>query len=207
MEDFIAKKIDFRFRSRPLVFMTTLLSAEALRAARALVGLSQREAAAEASMTQKAVWIAESDTRLGISANTKLKTFYEKAGIEFLGTVDLATGRTTGLGARWRSPPQLPLLPLTAPDFHPERTGVAFGAARAVLNKKQSEIADLSGLTQRKLGFLESGIWIDQPSLLRLRSFYEREGITFLGWGDVTSGLFYGVGVRWEAKLLSSPPS
>lgn len=183
--------------------MKTLLPADALRAARTLAGLSQREAAHGASMTQKAIWIAEGDSPLGISTNAKLKTFYENLGIEFLGTVDLATGQTTGLGVRWRTPSQLPVLPPTPSDFHTEPNGVAFGPARALLKKKQSEIADFSGVNQRKIGLLETGGLVDQASLLRLRSYYEREGIAFLGWGDVTSGLFYGVGVKWGATPLS----
>jgi hypothetical protein len=129
--------------------------------------------------------------------NIKLKAFYETLGIEFLGTVDLTTGITKGLGARWRTPPQLPFAPLPAFDFHTERIGVAFRAARALLNRKQSEIAHASQVHVRKIALLESG-GTDQPSALRLRSFYERQPIAFLGWGDVTSGLFYGVGVRWQ---------
>ncbi|TCQ96198.1 hypothetical protein EDF70_11811 [Neorhizobium sp. JUb45] len=185
--------------------MRTLLSADALRAARTLAGLSQREAANGALMTQKALWLAEGENPLGNSTNAKLKMFYENLGIEFLGTVDLATGQTAGLGVRWRSPSQLPALSPMPSDFHTERTGVAFGPARAILNKNQSEIADRSGVPQRKIGLMETGGSVDQASSLRLRSYYEREGIAFLGWGDVTSGLFYGVGIKWAETPLSGP--
>lgn len=177
--------------------MIALLFADALRVARTLAGFSQREVAERVSLTQKAVWIAENTDEFGKSTNIKLRAFYEAMGIEFLGTVDFATGRTSGLGARWRTPPQLPVRGLDASEFHTERMGVAFGAARALLNRKQSEIANISNMAERKIGQLESGVSIDHPSSLRLRSFYEREGIAFLGWGDVTSGLFYGVGVKW----------
>jgi len=180
--------------------MRTLLSADALRAARTLAGLSQRVAADGASVTQRAIWMAEGEAQLGTSTNIKLRAFYENLGIEFLGTVDLATGQTTGLGVRWRSPSQLPILPSAPWAFHTERTGVAYGTARAILNKKQSDIAGLTGLPQRKIGLMETGKWVDQASALCLRSYYERDGIAFLGWGDVTSGLFYGVGVRWERR-------
>jgi hypothetical protein len=88
-------------------------------------------------------------------------------------------------------------------DLHTEPYGIAFGAARALLNKKQSEIGDLSGISQRKIGVMETAAIADHAASLRLRSFYENEGIEFLGWGDVTSGLFYGVGVR----RISNPPS
>lgn len=177
--------------------MITLLAADALRVARALAALSQREAADQASTTQRAVWLAESAMQISVSTNAKLRAFYESLGIEFLGSIDMATGLTSGLGARWRTPPQLPILPQAISSFHTEDTGVAFGAARALLNKKQSEIASLSNLPERKIGALEAGALTDQNAITRLRSFYEREKVTFLGWGDVTSGLFYGVGVRW----------
>jgi transcriptional regulator with XRE-family HTH domain len=84
--------------------MTTLLSADALRVARALVGVSQRDVATRALITQKAVWIAENTDQFGRSTNIKLRAFYEALGIEFLGTIDLATGVSSGLGARWRMP-------------------------------------------------------------------------------------------------------
>ncbi len=186
--------------------MRTLLSADALRVARTLAGLNQREAANGASMTQKAVWIAEGEVSSGASANVRLEAFYKNLGIEFLGTVDLATGQTTGLGARWRTPSQLPVLPPPPSEFHTEQRGVAFGAARALLNKKQSEIAELSGVPSRKIGLLEMGGLADNPTTFNLRSFYERQGVEFLGWGDVTSGLFYGVGVRWRATPSAPIP-
>ncbi|MDM7980194.1 MAG: XRE family transcriptional regulator [Rhizobium sp.] len=180
--------------------MTTLVSADVLRVARALAGLSQRELAARVSVTQKAVWIAENADDLGRSTHSKLRAFYEDLGIEFLGTLDFATGRSSGLGARWRTPMRLPVQSSDASGFHTEREGVAFVAARALLNKKQSEIANLSRMTERKIGQLEAASSIDKPSSLRLRSFYEGEGVSFLGWGDVTSGLFFGVGVQWKEK-------
>lgn len=186
--------------------MRTLLSADAIRAARSLAGLSQREAAVGASMTQKTIWMAESNAPPGTSINTKLREFYENLGIEFLGTVDLATGQARGIGARWRIPPQLPDIPTALVDFHSEYAGVAFAAARALLNKKQAEITALSGVPQRKVGALETSTVGDQATTLRLRSFYEREGIEFLGWGDVTSGMFYGVGVRWRMGPVPESP-
>lgn len=148
--------------------------------------------------TQRAVWEAEGTKQPSMSTNFKLRAFYEKLGIEFLGSVDVATGITKGLGARWRTPPQLPALPLTASNFHTEPRGVAFGAARALLNMNQSEIARLAHVHKRKIGLLESGASPDHPAAQRLRSFYERQSIAFLGWGDVSSGLYYGVGVRWQ---------
>ncbi|WP_422369865.1 XRE family transcriptional regulator [Hoeflea sp.] len=178
--------------------MTTLLSADALRVARALAGLSQRDAAAKAEVTQKAVWIAENTDQFGKSTNIKLRALYEALGIEFLGTIDLSTGISAGIGARWRMPPQLPVQHTAASDFHSERVGIAFGAARALLNKNQAHVAQRASLGQRKIGQLESGTSVEQSSLARLRAFYEQENIEFLGWGDVTSDLFYGVGVRWK---------
>lgn len=178
--------------------MRTLLSAGALRVARALAGASQRDVAVRAAVTQKAVWIAENTDQYGKSTNIKLRTFYEALGIEFLGTINLTTGISAGVGARWRMPPQLPVQDSAASDFHAERMGLAFGAARALINKTQAEVAQSASVGQRKVGQLESGTSVEQSSLLRLRAFYEYENVEFLGWGDVTSDLFYGVGVRWR---------
>jgi len=177
--------------------MRTLLSADALRAARALAGLSQREAASRASVTQRAVWTAEGMAHGGVSTNLKLRTLYEALGIEFLGMINLATGESVGLGVRWRMPPQLPVSPSIASSFHATTGGLAFAAARALLNKKQSEVAQLSLLSERKISALEAGMLADQVASLRLRSFYEQERLVFLGWGAVSSGLHYGVGVKW----------
>ena len=80
---------------------------------------------------------------------------------------------------------------------------------------KQSEAAQGAGIPEYKVRTLEAGVVHDQVALGRLRAFFEQSGVEFLGWGDVSRGVFYGVGVRWKitnsadqvfATLDTSPP-
>ncbi len=76
-----------------------------------------------------------------------------------------------------------------------------------MLNRKQSEIASASRVSQRKIGFLETGAVVDHEASLLLRSYYEGQGISFLGWGDVSTGLYYGVGVTRKKLPPSDTPA
>ncbi|WP_160010481.1 hypothetical protein [Rhizobium sp. 18055] len=116
--------------------------------------------------------------------------------MEFVGTVDLATGIPSGLGVRWRMPSQIP--PSNEQDqiVHTEPSGLAFAAARGLLNLKQSDIVTLAKISEYKIRSLEAKRPVDEQSQKLLRTFYEINGIEFLGWGDVSRGVFYGVGVR-----------
>ena len=81
---------------------------------------------------------------------------------------------------------------------HAESTGLAFSAARALLDVKQSDVSKLVSMPEHKVRGLETGSLQDGSAQVRLRAFYEAQGVEFLGWGDVSRGVFYGVGVRWK---------
>ena len=178
--------------------MEVLLSSEALRAARNLARLSQRELEHAAEIARSSIVAAESPNAPSSPTMVRLRNFYENRGMEFIGNVDVATGIAERLGVRWRMPAMIPQDFKTDDNFHTEPSGLAFGPARGILNLKQSEIAELSGISEHKIRNLEMSRPTDELTSKALRRFYEANGIEFLGWGDVSRGVFYGVGVRWK---------
>ncbi|NKM12085.1 helix-turn-helix domain-containing protein [Rhizobium laguerreae] len=171
--------------------------AEALRAARALNNLSQRAVAEQAGVSQKALSFIENTSNLLIETNLILVDFYVSRGIRFLGEASIGF-EITGVGAKWAAPdgpvPGEALRPLRASDVP-----VPFKAARALLGKKQEEVAAAAGLTVPAVKGLEAGkTWVD--SSRALVRYYESEGVEFTGWGDPSSGKFYGVGVRLHRR-------
>ncbi|CCF18700.1 hypothetical protein; putative Lambda repressor-like, DNA-binding [Pseudorhizobium banfieldiae] len=192
--------------------MTAHLTADALRVARHLLGLSQRDVEQRTGVARKSLVSAEATETAAMSRPStllRLRSFYEDQGIEFLGTIDVTTGVVRGLGARWRMPNQLPPVGTDQTPVHSHSTGLAFSAARALLDVKQSEVCRVTSISEHKLRALETGTTNDETARRRLRTFYEERGIEFLGWGDVSRGVFYGVGVRWrvvgEATRGSEP--
>lgn len=178
--------------------MKTPASADALRVARALLGLSQREAAKAAAMTQKALSAAESGKNSLLETNLQLIAFYEGQGIEFLGEARIGR-EVTRAGARLQGPPgPRPDLSETT-GFRSMPNGTAFLAARSLLDKEQAYVAENSGVPLKTIRALEHGAMWSDPSA-QLRAFYEAAGVRFTGWGDVATGRFYQVGVRWAAQ-------
>jgi transcriptional regulator with XRE-family HTH domain len=180
---------------RLLNFMRIPAPPAALRVARALINLSQREAAERASVPHRYLTIVEtSDAR--INSNLELVDFYFSEGIELLGEARIGT-EIVRSGARW-SPPSSPEINSTQKaKFHVEDARVSFRAARALLNKRQDEVAALTGLSRATVKSLEAGkTW--QESHQTLLDFYERVGVEFMGWGDPVTAKYFGVGVRWK---------
>jgi len=134
--------------------------------------------------------------RARVQSYEKLRDFYDDLGIEFLGTVDIGTGTVSGAGARWRKQMNAPT------HIHAERNGVSFVAARSLLNVPLTKLAQDTGIERRQLSALENHIDFSKNDFDRLRTYYEGLGIEFLGQGDVSTNLFYGVGVRWKATIL-----
>ncbi|MFD1328727.1 helix-turn-helix domain-containing protein [Mycoplana ramosa] len=178
--------------------MKTPTSADALRVARALLGLSQREAAAAAEMTQKALSAAESGKNSLLETNLQLIRFYEGRGIEFLGEARIGR-EIAGAGARFRGPPGPGSDLAETSEFHSMPYGVSFLAARSLLGEEQAYVAAKSGLPLKTIRALEHGATWSAPTA-QLRAFYEAAGVRFTGWGDVETGRYYRVGVRWAAQ-------
>ncbi|TBZ05562.1 XRE family transcriptional regulator [Rhizobium leguminosarum bv. viciae] len=172
---------------------------DALRVARALMNLSQRAAAEAAGVPHRYLTIVEtSDSRIG--TNLDLVDFYGAAGIELLGEASIGN-EITRAGARWSSPSSQDVSRAEKAKFHTEDARVSFRAARALLNKGQGEIAELTGLSRATVKSLESGeAW--QGSHRTLLTFYECAGVEFLGWGDPVADRYFGIGVRWSPKSI-----
>lgn len=170
--------------------------ADALRAARALLDISQRTAADGAGVMAKSVSAAENAKSILLETNLALVDYYRREGIAFLG--DGSVGETVvRTGARWSSPDG-PAHAAAAPTaFHSEAAGVSFRAARALLGKEQSEIASLAKIGIDALKGLERSVY-NGPAYEILRAWYEEQGVEFMGWGDVSSRKYFGVGVRWK---------
>lgn len=179
--------------------MKTPTSADALRVARALLGLSQRDAAKAAEIAQKALSAAESGKNSLLETNLQLISFYESRGIEFLGEARIGK-EIARAGARFRGPTGPHTVTSEAAEFHSESYGISFLAARSLLNKEQAYIAERSGLPLKTIRALEHGATRSEPTA-QLRKFYEGAGVEFTGWGDVATGRYYQVGVRWAAQM------
>lgn len=82
--------------------MTTLLTGDLIRAARALIGLSQTELARKAGMTQKALGEFELSKRpITAKANDKLRRVFEEYEIQFL-AANVEDSHLDGTGLRWK---------------------------------------------------------------------------------------------------------
>jgi len=175
---------------------------DALRVARALLNLSQRAAAEAAGVPHRYLSIVEtSDSRIG--TNLELVDFYAASGIVLLGEATIGS-EITRAGARWSGPSSPDISKAEKAKFHVEETRVSFRAARALLNRRQDEIAELTGLSRATVKSLESGkAW--QESHQKLLTFYESAGVEFVGWGDPVTNRYFGIGVRWSSK--SSGPA
>ncbi|MGM5056139.1 helix-turn-helix domain-containing protein [Rhizobium sp. 814_E9_N1_1] len=172
---------------------------DALRAARALMGLTQTQMAGAIRISRVSLAACE----MG-SAETTLKTiaalreFYQGRGIRFLGRTDWTHNVVHGSGAYWHYQAAV-LRRFLLPDE------ANFSAARALLGLERQEVAEDKDvrLTLRQVGNLENGGAFTKKSHDRLRDFYVDRGVEFL---SVLSGRgFVGLGVR-RASVEVPPP-
>lgn len=178
--------------------MTVLIGPDALRAARALSSLNQRDVAERLHMSKKAIAACETEDGALISANVRLRSFYEGLGLEFLGTANLATNEIFGSGVRWRTPPVGNLSMPTAEAFHTENFRVALRAARSLMGVDQIDISRRTGISYRRVAALEDGSTSPAKVYLQLRNFYEDQGVEFLVGEESADRTYYGIGVRWQ---------
>ncbi|WP_245509904.1 XRE family transcriptional regulator [Rhizobium laguerreae] len=143
---------------------------------------------------QKSISAAETSKSVLLETNLNLVDFYSSKGILFLGagTVGEEVFRS---GARWIGP-DAPGDGTVLSMFHGEKNEVSFRAARALLNKTQAQVAEAANLTVDVVKGLESEARARGPHQA-LKEWYQHEGVEFTGWGNVSTGKFYGVGVRW----------
>ncbi|MDL2410832.1 hypothetical protein PY650_35930 [Rhizobium calliandrae] len=162
---------------------------DALRAARALLGLTQPELAASIGMCRKSVAACESGVGATLKSIGALRNYYELQGIEFLGRIDLNKNEVHGSGACWKlKDVYLSFRPSVPPD-------VNFSAARALLGLEEREVARKAGLTPRQVGSLERGQAFTRKGHDRLCDFFVDSGVEFLSFrsGRIS---YIGLGVR-----------
>jgi DNA-binding XRE family transcriptional regulator len=177
--------------------MKTPTSASALRVARALLGYTQRQAAEQAGVMQKAIVQAEDVNSTRFDINIHLVSFYKSKGIEFVGETSFGDD-ISGSGARWKLPPNFPASTDDTQIHHRAANGVSFVAARCLLGLNRAEVATHLGFSRNLMASLEaSTVWMASHDTLR--AFYDSKDVEFLGWGEAGSNLFYGLGVRWRA--------
>ncbi len=176
---------------------------DALRAARALLRLSQRDLSEKISFSRQSISSAENDASAPLPTVTEMRKFYEDMGLQFLGTLDIGTGEIRGAGVRWRYPNPFPADRNIAQQFHSERYGTSFHAARSLLGINRATVAGAVKVSLQDLAALETGKLTATEQFQRLRSYFIEAGIEFMGLGDVSSAAYYGVGVRWAAGHAS----
>ncbi|MBY3474079.1 helix-turn-helix transcriptional regulator [Rhizobium sp. 25PS6] len=82
--------------------MTTLLTGDLIRAARALIGLSQVELATKAGITQKALGEFELGKRqITARANEKLRRVFDEGQVQFI-AANIEASHLDGAGVRWK---------------------------------------------------------------------------------------------------------
>lgn len=82
--------------------MTTLLTPDLIRAARAMLSLTQEQVGERAGITQKVLSDIETERKPpSAKSSEKLKRFFESNGIQFT-AVNSATSDLEGTGVRWR---------------------------------------------------------------------------------------------------------
>ena len=92
--------IDFFFVPFFDVEMIVIISAELIRAARAMLGLTQQEMADAAGLERRVVARLETgQTNVSMQQFLQIKAAFEERGIEFV-----PASATYGAGLRWRSP-------------------------------------------------------------------------------------------------------
>jgi DNA-binding XRE family transcriptional regulator len=189
---------------RFFVAMKSYAPPDALRAARALLRLSQRDLSEKINFSRQSISTAENDASAPLPTVAEMRKFYEEKGLQFLGTLDIGTGEILGAGVRWRHPEPFPPEQDSALQFHSERYGTSFYAARSLLGINRATIVATAKLSLKDLAALETGKLASTEEFQQLRSFFIEAGVEFLGLGDVSTGAYYGVGVRWAAGRKSS---
>ncbi|WP_260689198.1 multiprotein-bridging factor 1 family protein [Rhizobium leguminosarum] len=82
--------------------MTTLLTGDLIRAARALIGMSQVDLAKKAGITQKALGEFELGKRqITARANEKLRRVFDEQKIQFI-AANVESSHLEGAGVRWK---------------------------------------------------------------------------------------------------------
>lgn len=169
----------------------------ALRAARALLEISQQGVAERAGTSLRSVQLAERGDGTGEDVNFKLRVFYERQGFVFLGAVQIGSGSISECGVRFFDPSVDVATDVSRSAARPKSEGIVFAAARSLLHLTKEGVADGCGLHRKTVAALEAGSGAtSKENYDRLLRYFEGQGVEFLGRRDPASSLFHGLGVK-----------
>ncbi|WP_334543825.1 helix-turn-helix transcriptional regulator [Rhizobium leguminosarum] len=177
--------------------MRTPAPADSLRVARALLRQSQRAVAKAAGISQKTLGELENGEASLIEKNLQLVDFYVSQGIELVGDTQIGKA-VSNAGAKWSAPFGPDATDVQKSKFRAEGQPTNFGAARALVKKSQAFVAAALEVSTATVQNLENSD-ISSPISEKLKHWYEEQGVVFTGWGDVATGRYYGIGVRWAS--------
>ncbi|MHC2574965.1 helix-turn-helix transcriptional regulator [Rhizobium leguminosarum] len=184
-------------RTEPVASIIVCAAPEALRAARALVGLTQAELAASIGVSRRSLAACEGSGGATPKTIAALRDYYAWAGVVFLGTVDLTTNEVHGPGACWN------LKRAWSEHLSSPFLNSYFAAARALLGFTEEVVADAAGLTARQVGNLERGRAFTRKGHDQLGSFFEESGVEFVSFRTgVRSYIIAGVRLATEEAAL-----
>lgn len=155
---------------------------ESLRAARALLNVSQVEMTGPTGLSQADIARLEKhDFKMVPRSAYILKAHLEKQGIEFLEETD-----RKGLGVRWKNPGRLE--PFNAAQIR---------TARVMLGLSQRELAEKTDLHRTYIVRLEGGKpkSVDLGVVKKIIEYFEKNGVEF-----ISESAQHGSGVRLSSK-------
>lgn len=196
IQDFVMHSFDICRERRLVVFMQAVLTANSIRAARGLAGLGRTQAAELLEISVVTLTIVEGGGHLSAKMDERIRTFFDSAGIQLFGWIDVTTNSTFGEGVKWKRLPTARFQRDIA--FWPDRDiqNDQIRAARALLRLTVLDVADAVKSSRNTISQVESGKLHRRDTNERLRSFFESEGLEFVGVADTSARTLIGGGVR-----------
>lgn len=194
--DSIMHSFDNSDKRRLVVFMRAVLTANTIRAARGLAGLGRPLAADLLNISVVTLSIIEGDGDLSTRLDSKIRAFFDEYGIQLFGWIDVTSNVAYGEGVRWKDVPS-PKAPNRV-AFWPDRDiqNYQVRAARGLLKLSAEELAKAINSSRNTIRQVEAGKSHRRDTNERLRSFFEAQGLEFIGLVDISSRTILGGGVR-----------
>jgi len=196
---------DIRFERLLVSFMQAVLTANSIRAARGLAGLTRLQTAELLEVSLVTLSDIEGGGHLSARMDERLREFFESSGIQLFGWIDVATNLAYGEGVQWKG------LPVSKSPgsitFWPDRDiqNDQIRAARALLKLSAEEVAVAIKASRNTISQVEAGKLHRRDTNERLRSYFQSEGLEFVGVADTSARTLIGGGVR--RRLPANAPA
>lgn len=197
-------KFDNRASRLLVAFMRSVLTSKSVLAARQLAGFSTAEAASLLGVHRVTLSSIENGAALTERLDNEFRRVYDNLGIEIFGWVDAGTGKAFGEGVRFKG------LAATSSErgvsawIDRDIQSYQVRAGRALLRLSSEGLAKGIGGSRNSVSVVEWSRAHRRDVNARLRGFFEREGLEFLGVVDTATRTLIGGGVR--AKLPPDTP-